>query len=77
MIRSFRLFVFGVAIRLGVPAFVHNPEYAIKELPLKEGSDDLQHLKEPTYRCFLPDLAGFIRFHCTGSGPSFKKSSQI
>ena len=24
----------------------------------------LRHMKGPTYRCFLPDLAGFMSLHC-------------
>jgi hypothetical protein len=28
-----------------------------------------RHMKVPTYRCFLPNLTGFIGFHC--AGPDF------
>ncbi len=29
----------------------------------------LRHTDSPAYRCFLPDLAGFTRFCCTGPSP--------
>jgi hypothetical protein len=29
----------------------------------------LRHAELPAYRCFLPDLAGFTEFGCTGPGP--------
>ena len=29
----------------------------------------LRHKEGPPYRCFLPDLAGFKGFFCTGPGP--------
>ncbi len=36
----------------------------------------LRHTDSPAYRCFLPDLAGFTRFHCTGPSP-FRLSVMI
>ncbi len=35
----------------------------------KGGQVILRHTKGPPYRCFLPDLAGFEGFCCTGPGP--------
>ncbi len=29
----------------------------------------LRHTERSAYRCFLPDLAGFTGFGCTGPGP--------
>ena len=29
----------------------------------------LRHTELTAYRCFLPDLAGFTGFYCTGPGP--------
>ncbi|ABZ83742.1 hypothetical protein HM1_0814 [Heliomicrobium modesticaldum Ice1] len=34
----------------------------------------LRHPKGPTYRCFLPDLAGFIGFRC--AGPNLQRHLQ-
>jgi hypothetical protein len=32
----------------------------------------LRHTELTAYRCFLPDLAGFTGFCCTGPSPFFK-----
>ena len=35
----------------------------------KRGQVILRHPKLSAYRCFLPDLAGFTGFCCTGPSP--------
>lgn len=35
----------------------------------KRGQVILRHPKHSAYRCFLPDLAGFTGFCCTGPSP--------
>jgi hypothetical protein len=35
----------------------------------KRGQVILRHTELTAYRCFLPDLAGFTGFFCTGPGP--------
>jgi len=35
----------------------------------KWGQVILRHTERTAYRCFLPDLAGFTGFCCTGPGP--------
>lgn len=30
-----------------------------------------------TYRCFLPDLTGFIDLHCIGPGPTGSQQSDL
>jgi hypothetical protein len=35
----------------------------------KWGQVILRHTERTAYRCFLPDLAGFTGFYCTGPGP--------
>ena len=35
----------------------------------KRGQVILRHTELTAYRCFLPDLAGFTGFGCTGPGP--------
>ena len=34
----------------------------------------LRHTELAAYRCFLPDLAGFTGFYCTGPSPYFRSS---
>ncbi len=38
----------------------------------KWGQVILRHTELTAYRCFLPDLAGFTGFCCTGPSPFFK-----
>ena len=35
----------------------------------KGGQVILRHTELTAYRCFLPDLAGFTGFYCTGPSP--------
>ena len=35
----------------------------------KRGQVILRHTELTVYRCFLPDLAGFTGFYCTGPSP--------
>ena len=37
----------------------------------------LRHTELAAYRCFLPDLAGFTGFYCTGPSPYFDLGSPI
>jgi len=37
----------------------------------------LRHTDSPTYRCFLPDLAEFAGFCCTGPSPYTKHRSPL
>ena len=37
----------------------------------------LRHTDLPAYRCFLPDLAGFTGFCCTGPGPYTKFNDEF
>ena len=34
-------------------------------------------MQGPTYRCFLPDLTGFVDLHCIGPEPSGIHNNQI
>ena len=36
---------------------------------MKWGQVILRHTELTAYRCFLPDLAGFTGFRCTGPSP--------
>ena len=47
-------------------------EYVSKEW----GRVILRHTELTAYRCFLPDLAGFTGFYCTGPSPYSGSSSQ-
>jgi hypothetical protein len=38
----------------------------------ERGQVILRHTELTAYRCFLPDLAGFTGFCCTGPSPFFK-----
>jgi hypothetical protein len=40
---------------------------------IKWGQVILRHTERTAYRCFLPDLAGFTGFYCTGPGPDDTK----
>ncbi len=42
---------------------------AFLTLPMKWGQVILRHTELTAYRCFLPDLAGFAGFCCTGPSP--------
>ena len=42
----------------------------------KRGQVILRHPKHSAYRCFLPDLAGFTGFCCTGPSPLFLPSDE-
>jgi len=41
-------------------------------IKIKRGQVILRHTELTAYRCFLPDLAGFTGFCCTGPSPFFK-----
>jgi hypothetical protein len=43
----------------------------------KWGQVILRHTERTAYRCFLPDLAGFTGFCCTGPGPVTLRSSPL
>ena len=43
----------------------------------KWGQVILRHTDSPAYRCFLPDLAGFTGFCCTGPSPVREPSRSI
>ena len=46
--------------------------------PEKEwGQVILRHTDLPAYRCFLPDLAGFTGFCCTGPSPYSKLNDEL
>jgi hypothetical protein len=36
---------------------------------IERGQVILRHTELTAYRCFLPDLAGFTGFYCTGPSP--------
>ena len=44
-------------------------ECLLQHLIKKRGQVILRHPKLSAYRCFLPDLAGFTGFCCTGPSP--------
>ena len=55
--------------------FVPNSELKTQNSELlqrERGQVILRHTELTAYRCFLPDLAGFTGFYCTGPSPFFK-----
>ena len=50
----------------------HNSELNTPRFEGKRGQVILRHTELTAYRCFLPDLAGFTGFCCTGPSPFFK-----
>ena len=49
-------------------------QYSSLDTPRFEGKGGqviLRHTELTAYRCFLPDLAGFTGFCCTGPSPFF------
>ncbi len=52
---------------------VLSPQHSVR----KRGQVNLRHTESPAYRCFLPDLAGFTGFCCTGPSPYTLLSSSM
>lgn len=44
---------------------------------MKRGQVILRHTERTAYRCFLPDLAGFTGFCCTGPGPYLYMNEEL
>ena len=54
-----------------------SPYASCSRLTSKWGQVILRHTELAAYRCFLPDLAGFTGFYCTGPSPYFDLGSPI
>ena len=48
-----------------------------KEIITEKDSGYQRHMQVSTYRCFLPDLTGFVDLHCIGPEPSGIHDDQI
>ena len=60
---------------LGLLALQFTIQHSAFKIPRFEGERGqviLRHTELTAYRCFLPDLAGFTGFCCTGPSPFFK-----
>ena len=44
---------------------------------MEKHSGSQRHMQGPTYRCFLPDLTGFVDLHCIGPEHSGIHNNQI
>ena len=47
----------------------HHLTLHASQIKIKRGQVILGHTELTAYRCFLPDLAGFTGFCCTGPSP--------
>ncbi len=61
---------------LGISA-IHNSTFIIPRFEVKRGQVILRHTERTAYRCFLPDLAGFTGFCCTGPGPYLYMNEEL